>query len=163
LLERLYPKRVFDLELRKFAICPIRLDEVFAVFAVEARSYAVIIKTRIVEVGEHRLLGRVRHRKLVLRATPQIRFRLMALSASLAADEYRRRGPGLAKQALAIHASEGGRQTGQNDCRSDSCSKEQYAAFRSGTRTSLWHQLASATRFFAPRLTGSIARQWLLI
>jgi len=47
----------------------------------------VVVKARIVEIAEDRLIGRVIHGKAVVGRAPQFYFRLMAFAASLAADK----------------------------------------------------------------------------
>ena len=74
LLQRIEAERVFDLEGRKLAVGPVGLDQEFSVLAKEARSHAVIVEARIVEIAEHRFVGRMVHRMLVLRRAPQLGF-----------------------------------------------------------------------------------------
>ena len=89
LLQRIDAERVFHLEHGKLAVGTVGFDEEFSVLAEEARMHAVIIEACVVEIAEHRLVGRVLHRRLVLRGLPQSCFRLMAACAGLAADEGR--------------------------------------------------------------------------
>jgi len=42
-------------------------DKKFPIVAEEAGAHTVIIEARIVEIAEHRFIGRVIHRELVLR------------------------------------------------------------------------------------------------
>ena len=95
LLQRIEAERVLDLEHAELAVRPVGLDQEFSVLAEEARAHAVVVKVRVVEIAEHRLVGRVIHGVLVLRRSPKLRFRLMAPGAGLAADESgRNRGGG---------------------------------------------------------------------
>src|SRR5262245_45384313 len=94
LLQRIDAERVFDLEGGKLAVGAVGLHEEFPVLAEEARTDAVIVEARIVEVAEHRRLGGMLHREPMLRSAPQLRLRLVAAGASPAAGE--RCGPFLA-------------------------------------------------------------------
>ena len=87
LLQRIEAERVLDLERGELAVRPVGLDQVLAVLAEKARAHAVMVERRIGEVAEHRLVGGVVHRVPVLRRAPQLRLRLMAAGAGLAADE----------------------------------------------------------------------------
>ena len=48
--------------------------------------HAVVVERRIGEIAQHRFVGGVVHRVLVLRGLPQLGFGLMATGAGLAAD-----------------------------------------------------------------------------
>ena len=87
LLQRVEAERVLDLEHADLAVRPVGLDQELSVLAEESRTRPVVLKIRIVEVAEHRFLGRVIHGMLVLRRSPKLRFRPMAPRAGLAADE----------------------------------------------------------------------------
>ena len=87
LLQRIEAEGVLDLERGELAVGAVGLDEELAVLAEEARAHAVIVEARVVEIAEHRFLGRVVHRVLVLRGAPQLRLRPVAAGAGLAADE----------------------------------------------------------------------------
>src|SRR5262249_54305116 len=106
LLQRVDAESVFHLERGEPAVGPIGLDQKFPVLAEEAGMQAVVIEARVVEIAEHRLVGRVIHRQLVLRRAPERRLRLMTLCASLAADECGRRSGG-AEQTRPWRASAG--------------------------------------------------------
>ena len=68
LLERIEAKRVLDLERGELAVGSVGFDQKLAVLAKEARAHAVVVEGHIGEIAEHRLLGRVIHGMLVLRA-----------------------------------------------------------------------------------------------
>ena len=87
LLQRIDTERVLHLEGGELAVGAIGLDQGFSVFAEEARTHPKIIEARILEVAEHRLVGGVIHRVLVLRAAPELCLRPMATGTGLAADE----------------------------------------------------------------------------
>ncbi len=53
------------------SVWPVRLDKILAVVTKEARADAVIVESRVAELAEHRLLGRMIHGVLVLRVAPQ--------------------------------------------------------------------------------------------
>ena len=72
LLQRIDAERVLDLEVGELAVGPVGLDEELSVLAEEARTHAVIVEARIVEIAEHRFVGRVLHGVLVLRAAPEL-------------------------------------------------------------------------------------------
>ena len=74
LLQRVDTERVLDLEGGELAVRPVGLDEKLSVLAEEARTHAVIVEARVVEIAEHRLVGRVLHREVVLRGAPLLRF-----------------------------------------------------------------------------------------
>jgi hypothetical protein len=112
---------------------------------------AVILEHRIVEVAQHRFVGRVVHGELVLRAAPQLRFRLMADGAGLAADECRRldgfapvRGEGRSDRATGQKLK---RHADANERRDDqSCERELLFPRDAGGVT--WRSLAR--RFVLP-------------
>ena len=58
LLQRIDAERVLDLKRGELAVGPIGLDEELSILAEEARSHAVMIEARIVEIAEHRFVGR---------------------------------------------------------------------------------------------------------
>src|SRR5262249_20437166 len=87
LLQRLDAEGVLYLERGELAVRAIGLDEKLSVLAEEAGVHPVIVESRIVEIAEHRCVGCVLHRELVLRVAPELRFRGMALGTRLAADE----------------------------------------------------------------------------
>ena len=89
LLQRIDAERVLDLEGAELAVRAVGLDDEFSVLAEEAGAHAEIFETRIVEIAEHRLVGRVLHGELVLRRAPQVRFGAVAAGAGFAADESR--------------------------------------------------------------------------
>src|SRR5215831_15968164 len=95
LLQRI--ESVFHLEGGELAVGAVGLDEIFPVLAKEARLHPVMTETCIVEIAEYRCVGRMIHRLLVLGRAPELRFRGMASGASVAADEYERRGGGAEK------------------------------------------------------------------
>ncbi|MGZ9020356.1 MAG: hypothetical protein ACXW3S_10420 [Rhodoplanes sp.] len=86
-MQRIEPERVFDFEHAELAVRPVGLDEEFSILAEEAGAHAEIIETRIGEIAEHRCVGRMIHRVLVLRRAPEIRLRPMASRAGLAPDK----------------------------------------------------------------------------
>ena len=109
LLQRIDAEGVLDLEGGELAVGPVGLDQEFSVLAEEARVDAEIVEARIVEVAEHRAVGGVIHRELVLRGEPQLGLRLVAAGAGVAADELRRgerSGSGSAGQAAAERPGE---------------------------------------------------------
>ena len=87
LLQRIDAEGVFHLERGELAVRTVGLDQELSVLAEEARMHAVIVEAGIVEIAEHRFVGRVVHRVLVLRAAPKLRLRLVAAGAGLAADK----------------------------------------------------------------------------
>ena len=87
LLQRIEAECVFDLEHGGLAVGAVGFDEELSILAKEARTYAEIVEGRVLEIAEHRRLGGVGHRMLVLRAAPQLRLCPMAAGTSLAADE----------------------------------------------------------------------------
>src|SRR3954447_5770147 len=92
LLQRLDAEGVFHLERGELSIGSVGLDEEPAVLAEKAGWHAVVLKARIVEVAQHRFLGGMLHRALVLRGAPQLRLGAVAAGARLAAHEGGRRG-----------------------------------------------------------------------
>jgi hypothetical protein len=97
LLQRIDPEGVFHVERGELTVGAICLDKKFPALAKEAGVHPVIIESRIVEIADHRCVGCVLHRKLVLRVAPELRFRGMALGTRLAADECRRLSRGAEK------------------------------------------------------------------
>jgi hypothetical protein len=87
LLQRLDAEGVFHLERGELAVGVVGLDEEFPGLAEEAGVHAVMVKARVAEIAEHRLVGRMLHGELVLRCAPQLRFRPVTAGAALAADE----------------------------------------------------------------------------
>ncbi len=75
----------------ELAVRPVGLDHELAVAAEEARLDAEMLEGRIGEIAEHRLLRRVVHRALMVRAGPQLGFSRMAGGADRAADVSERR------------------------------------------------------------------------
>src|SRR5215510_12350853 len=97
LLQRIDPEGVFHLERGELAVGAVGLDEIFPVLAKETGLHPVMTEARIVEIAEYRCVGRMIHCLLVLRRAPELRFRGMALGASVAADERERRSGGAEK------------------------------------------------------------------
>ena len=87
LLQRVDPERVLDFEGGELSVWSVGLDKKLPVLAEETGMHAVIVETRVVEIAEHRLVGRVLHGEVVLRGAPQLRFGTVAAGAGLAADE----------------------------------------------------------------------------
>ncbi len=87
LLQRVDAEGVLHLERGELAVRPVGLDQELAVLAEEARPHAVMLEARVGEIAEHRPVGCMLHRELVLRRAPQLRFRLVTAGAGLAADE----------------------------------------------------------------------------
>ncbi len=87
LLQGIEAEGVFHLEGGEVAVRPVGLDEKLAVLAEEPRVHAVIVEARIVEIAEHRGVGRVGHGVGVLRRVPERGLAAMASGAGLAADE----------------------------------------------------------------------------
>jgi hypothetical protein len=67
LLQRLDAEGVFYLERGELAVRVVGLDEEFPGLAEEAGMHAVMVKVRVAEIAEHRLVGRMLHGELVLR------------------------------------------------------------------------------------------------
>ena len=89
LLQRKDAECVFHLESGKLAVGTVGLDQEFAVLTEEAGVHAVIVEAGIVEIAKNRVLGRMVHCLLVMRAMPQLSLCPMASGAGLAADERR--------------------------------------------------------------------------
>jgi hypothetical protein len=87
LLQRIDPESVFHLERGRVAVGAVSLDQELPILAKETRTHAVIVEARVVKIAKHRLVSRVIHRLLVVRCAPQLRLRLMAPGAGVAADE----------------------------------------------------------------------------
>ncbi len=87
LLQRIDAERVLGLEDGELAVMAVSLDQEFAVSTEKARAHDVVLETRIVEVAQHRLAGRMIHGELVLRIAPQLCFGAMATGACIAAHE----------------------------------------------------------------------------
>ena len=91
LLQRKDAERVFDLEFGELAVGTVCLDHELAVATEKARLDAEMLEGCIREIAEHRLVRRVVHRALMVRAGPEFGFVLMAGGAGLAADIGQRR------------------------------------------------------------------------
>ncbi len=89
LLQGIDAESVFHLEGGELAVGPVGLDQELAVLAEEARMHSVIVEAGIVEISEHRLVGRMVHRVLVLGGLPPLRLGAVAAGAGLAAHEGR--------------------------------------------------------------------------
>src|SRR5262249_39852440 len=91
LLQRIEAEGVFYLERGELAVGSVGLDEEFPLLAEEAGVHAVIVETRLVEIAEHRRIGRRAHRLLVRRRARELRLGGRAWGAGVAAEEGDRR------------------------------------------------------------------------
>src|SRR5262249_39839303 len=98
LVQRIDAEGIFHLERGELAVGSVGLDEEFPLLAEEAGVHAVIVETGLVEIAEHRRVGRMVHRLLVLRRAPELGLRGMALGAGGAAGECEWRGGGAEKR-----------------------------------------------------------------
>src|SRR5450631_1020319 len=89
LLERIDTERILDLEGRNLAVRAIGFDQILPFLPEETGLYAEIVETGIGEISQHRIVGRMRHCELMVRALPQLCLGLVAAGAGLAADECR--------------------------------------------------------------------------
>ena len=87
LLQGGYAEGIDDLEIGEPAVGAIRVDDVFAVFAEEARGDARMCESRVVEVAEDGVLGGFPHGPVVMGAGPGLSLRLVAGDTGLPADE----------------------------------------------------------------------------
>ena len=74
LLQRMDAERVLDLEVGERAVRSVGVDEEPTVATEEAGRDAGVREARVGEVAEHRLLGRLLHRAVVMRAAPRLVF-----------------------------------------------------------------------------------------
>ena len=88
LLKRVQAKRVFDLENGKLAVRAVSFDQELLALAKEARTHAVVVEGCTGEIAQHRRLGCVIHRVLVLRTVPQLALRSVAPCTRLGADKF---------------------------------------------------------------------------
>ena len=87
LLQWSYTERVADLEISRFAVRPLGVDEELAVLLEEAGGLVKVSEGGVVEVPEHGILAGVLHGEIVVGAAPVVELLLMAFRASLVGNE----------------------------------------------------------------------------
>ena len=157
LLQRIDAECVLHLERGELAVGTVGLDQELPVLAEEARTHAVIIEARIGEIAEHRFLGGVLHRVLVLGAAPQVRFGAVAAGAGLAADE-RGRGGGIAAKAVEERMVRPAGPEAEIRRRSRSSAPTAAATRTFGVSKRAVALLAARPRRHGPRSIGSVFR-----
>ncbi len=107
LLQRPHTERVLDRKVLHPAVRALGMDEKLALPTEHPRRDALVRELPIVEVAQHRLLGRQVHRPIVVRAGPSVRLLGVTLRTARAADIHRRNTLGQRHPPVGRHRNRG--------------------------------------------------------